>query len=727
KTKLWALLKNFGRRTLLGLSRLCRPDPSWPTGHEKPNSCHLDTTPPSSRNPGHLFVCTHAPPKHDASTSASSPSARSRRRPPRPPPRVAFLHGAGWRSIRTRRVGAAMPKVKNPHVFLDISIDRGSAERITFEVLFANVVPKTAENFRALCTGEKGLGSSTLKPLYFKGTNIHRIIPGFVAQGGDFSSGDGRGGESIYGGKFPDENFKLKHDKPGVLSMANAGKNTNGSQFFITFKPTPHLDGKHVVFGKMVSGIALLKKLEALGSESGVPSCQVKIVDCGEVSSIDAQDQLLGKKEKKLKRADDNSDGEGRAKTKKASNDDKRRKKRKHYSSDSYSSDTSDSRSYSSDSVSESESYSSSSLDTSSSSDHRRKRRKGSKKDKHKSTKRKGKHTKSKRKTRGSKKKSRRSYGSSSDSESSKTDNSGSDSESGGHRTKRQETKTTNYTFEDVDKSKQIVMDDSRSHEENGADGRNDPGASSRINPIQDDVNLTKPGKAAGSSGAGTAEADTEKNPSSNEPVATNGKDSAVGSADNGQPQRIRKGRGFTQKYAFTRRYRTPSPERPPVRPRYDGGRNDRWNNSNRYGRNGPYGGRSPVRRYRGSPRATSPSRYPRRDRSRSRSRSPVRRYDRGGYRRPSPRRSRSPAEEPRQGVSNRVRSSQGGGPDHRGSSPPANRGRSMSRSKSRDPARSRSPDPAPAKRGSSKYNRRRSSSSRSSSPDDGNKGLVSY
>uniref|UniRef100_A0A804Q621 peptidylprolyl isomerase n=1 Tax=Zea mays TaxID=4577 RepID=A0A804Q621_MAIZE len=628
-----------------------------------------------------------------------------------------------------------MPKVKNPHVFMDISIGGGSAERITFE-LFANVVPKTAENFRALCTGnpgERGLGASTQKPLYYKGTYIHRIVKGFVAQGGDFSSGDGKGGESIYGGKFPDENFKLLHNQPGVLSMANSGPGTNGSQFFITFKALPHLDGKHVVFGKVVSGIALLKNLEAAGSETGNPSCQVKIVDCGEVSNTNSQDLLKGEKEKKLRTADGNSNAEGRAKLKKASGDYKQRKKRKHYSSDSYSSDTSDSSSYSSDSGSDSESQSS--MNTSSSSDHRRKRRKGSKKDKRKLTKRKGKHTRSKRKSRGSKRRPRRSYGSSSDdSVSSKTDNSSSDSENGGHYTKRslpkadkESTKMTNSeqgrTFPDVDKVKQTVttINRSQSHDgskpsnkdDNGADDRsgnysskdrNDPGASSRISPIQTDVNLTKPVNVYGNIGGDNA-------------------DAGMSITDNGQPQRIRKGRGFTQKYGFARRYRTPSPERPPVRPRYDGGREDRWNNFNRYGRTGPYSRRSPVRRYHGSPRANSPSRYQRRGRSRSRS--PATRHDRGGYRRPSPRRSRSPAD-PRRDANDRPRSGHGGGgPDHRGHIPPAN---NRSRSKSRDPLRSRSPDAAPAKRESSRYNRRRSSSSRSSSPDaDGNKGLVSY
>uniref|UniRef100_A0A0E0DS41 peptidylprolyl isomerase n=1 Tax=Oryza meridionalis TaxID=40149 RepID=A0A0E0DS41_9ORYZ len=634
----------------------------------------------------------------------------------------------------------AMPKAKkNPHVFFDISIGGRAAERITFE-LFADVVPKTAENFRALCTGERGLGVSTQKPLYFKGTNMHRILKGFMAQGGDFSRGDGRGGESIYGAKFKDENFKLKHDQPGVLSMANAGPDSNGSQFFITFVPTPHLDGKHVVFGKVVTGMPLLKKLEAVGSDTGKPTCEVKIVDCGEIS--DSQNQLKGEKEKKLRRTEDSSAAEKRVKTQKPPTHDKQKKKRKHYSSDSYSSDYSDTQS--SDSGSESESYSSSSLDTSSSSDHRHKRRKSSKKDKHRSAKGKSKHKKTKRNSRGTKRKSKRSYRSSSDdSDSSKTGGSSSDSESEVRRTTRTKhsskkdpdnTKTISLekdsTLEDADKGKQTATLDNISNEGskpsntdgNGAGIRDDPGARARSSPIRADASLTK---VDGNNGADTAEAGISRA----EPVPTNGKDLAMDSTDNGQPQRVRKGRGFTQQYAFARRYRTPSPEHSPVRSRYNDGRHDRWNHFNRYGRNGPYSARSPVRRYRGSPRASSPSRYPRRDRSRSRSRSPLRYRERGGYRRPSPRhsRSRSPTEHQRRDVRNKFRSGRdGGGSDHRNSSPPVNRGRSRSRSKSHDPSKSRSPDAPPAKKGSSKYNRRRSSSSRSSSPA-GSKGLVSY
>ncbi|KAM0921007.1 hypothetical protein ACQ4PT_007218 [Festuca glaucescens] len=130
---------------------------------------------------------------------------------------------------------------KNPIVFLDVSIADGPDERMIFE-LFADVAPLTAENFRALCTGEKGIGQTTKKPLYYKGSIFHRVIKGFMAQGGDFSNGNGNGGESIYGEQFEDENFVLRHDDRGLLSMANAGRNTNGSQFFITFKPNAHLD-----------------------------------------------------------------------------------------------------------------------------------------------------------------------------------------------------------------------------------------------------------------------------------------------------------------------------------------------------------------------------------------------------------------------------------------------------------------------------------------------------
>jgi peptidylprolyl isomerase len=170
----------------------------------------------------------------------------------------------------------------NPHVFFDITIGNTPAGRIEFE-LFADTTPKTAENFRALCTGEKGMGRSG-KPLHYKGSGFHRIIQQFMCQGGDFTRGNGTGGESIYGEKFADENFKLKHTTPNLLSMANAGPGTNGSQFFITTVPCSWLDGKHVVFGKVVAGAEVVAKMEAAGSRSGTTSAAVTIADCGQLS-----------------------------------------------------------------------------------------------------------------------------------------------------------------------------------------------------------------------------------------------------------------------------------------------------------------------------------------------------------------------------------------------------------------------------------------------------------
>ena len=174
--------------------------------------------------------------------------------------------------------------MSNPRVFFDISVAGQAAGRITFE-LYADAVPKTAENFRALCTGEKGTGVSG-KALHFKGSAFHRVIPQFMLQGGDFTRGNGTGGESIYGTRFDDESFAGKagkHDRPGLLSMANAGPNTNGSQFFVTTVSTPWLNGKHVVFGEVVEGMDVVKRVEGFGSRSGATSKVIKIEDCGQL------------------------------------------------------------------------------------------------------------------------------------------------------------------------------------------------------------------------------------------------------------------------------------------------------------------------------------------------------------------------------------------------------------------------------------------------------------
>lgn len=170
---------------------------------------------------------------------------------------------------------------ENPVVFFDISIGGSPKGRIEME-LRADVVPKTAENFRCLCTGEKGVGRSG-KALHFKGSGFHRVIPGFMAQGGDFTRHNGTGGESIYGDKFADENFTLNHGGAGTLSMANAGPNTNGSQFFLCTAETPWLDGKHVVFGTVISGMDVVSAMEQVGSESGRTRVPVMISDSGQL------------------------------------------------------------------------------------------------------------------------------------------------------------------------------------------------------------------------------------------------------------------------------------------------------------------------------------------------------------------------------------------------------------------------------------------------------------
>ncbi|KAK4431175.1 Peptidyl-prolyl cis-trans isomerase CYP19-3 [Sesamum alatum] len=199
----------------------------------------------------------------------------------RPPEQESLTILAVFTSIPGRNTRFLL-EMKNPKVFFDILIGKNKAGRVVME-LFADTTPKTAENFRALCTGEKGIGTSG-KPLHYKGSKFHRIITNFMCQGGDFTRGNGTGGESIYGAKFADENFKLKHTQPGLLSMANAGPNTNGSQFFITTVKTSWLDGKHVVFGKVVDGYSVVKEMEKVGSDSESTSLPVVIEDCGEIT-----------------------------------------------------------------------------------------------------------------------------------------------------------------------------------------------------------------------------------------------------------------------------------------------------------------------------------------------------------------------------------------------------------------------------------------------------------
>uniref|UniRef100_A0A914X086 peptidylprolyl isomerase n=1 Tax=Plectus sambesii TaxID=2011161 RepID=A0A914X086_9BILA len=209
-----------------------------------------------------------------------------------------------------------MTKKERPRCFFDVTIDGKLAGRVVFE-LFSDRCPKTVDNFRSLCTGEKGKSANSGKPLHFKGSLFHRVVKGFMVQGGDFTAGNGTGGESIFGGTFDDENLILKHDQPFLLSMANRGPNTNGSQFFITTQKTPHLDGIHVVFGKVVAGQNVVTEIEQQKTDSkSRPIADVVINNCGE---------LVLKKKKRRRSSDSSSSSSSSAE----SDEDEREKTKK--------------------------------------------------------------------------------------------------------------------------------------------------------------------------------------------------------------------------------------------------------------------------------------------------------------------------------------------------------------------------------------------------------------
>ncbi|CAA7030440.1 unnamed protein product [Microthlaspi erraticum] len=535
-----------------------------------------------------------------------------------------------------------MAKKKNPTVFLDVSVGGDPVERIVIE-LFAHVVPKTSENFRALCTGEAGVGKTTGKPLHFKGTSFHRIIKGFMAQGGDFSNGNGilrtcTGGESIYGGKFSDENFKLDHDGAGVLSMANCGPNTNGSQFFILFKRQPHLDGKHVVFGKVVKGLEVVKKMELVGTSNEKPTSPVRIIDCGEMSQIKAQDATEKEKGNSKKPSiglpsGDISDREARGTRRKESKEKRIKRRRRYSSSDSYSS--------SSESESDSESDTNSSSSSSSSDGKRRKRR---------STKsRKGRRGERKIKGRNGKKKPRRRNTDSS----SDTERSSSDDDRVGHNKARKSKKAKgnaadsspaerNFRREEPDS---LLKDDEavgngKATKADNADQLADSLKSRSMSPVPSRSPVKDFGNGSSSPREKLAEKAVRKSSRSPSP--------------DGAPKRIRKGRGFTERYSFARKYRTPSPERSPPR-HWPDRRSFQDRNRDRYPSNRSYSGR------RSPPRRRSPSRYNRRRRSTSRSPDAYRRRFRDRSRSQSPRH-RSPRT--RQPISQDLKSRLG--PPHR-------------------------------------------------------------
>ncbi|XP_073054261.1 uncharacterized protein [Primulina eburnea] len=643
--------------------------------------------------------------------------------------------------------GETMKKIDNPLVYLDVSINGGPAERIVIE-LFANIVPKTAENFRALCTGEKGTGVSTGKPLHYKGSTFHRIIRGFMAQGGDFSQGNGTGGESIYGGKFSDENFRLDHSEPGFLSMANSGPNTNGSQFFIIFKRQPHLDGKHVVFGKVVKGMEIVKKVEQIGTADGKPSGFVKIVDCGETSGTEKRNSV-GSKKVEVKKGRGNQ---------KASPKDPRRKRRRQYSSSDSSDTDSDSSSSETDSSSASDSESDTYSSSSSSDRRRKKKRKLTTRERHQ----RGKKKKIAERNGKAKRKSKRNVESSSDTDSSSSSSmSTSSSESASSDAKdtsrgkssdkikvssKEGEKPAGQSLVQLNDVKQKHTRDTSSDEEgqfslknnnllnngHGADlnkseisreihktdgsVRSSPGGRqrssmhgirSRSPRLRKSVEFPRASDQQGEKNTSRTPVESPSNKGSQPSASSRGRNLSRSRSPGGTQKRIKKGRGFTERYSFVRKYRTPSPEN---RSYSYSGRNTR-----RY--HDRYSERSPPRNYRSPPRRRrSPPRYERRSRSRSGSRSPVSYRGRDRNHNRNPVRSPSPADR-LPVISDKLKSRLGPKMDDvharvRGRSPSGSRSRSSSPSRSSGAAAPR--------------NRAVKPSSPSLSPS-GQRGLVSY
>ncbi|TXG63727.1 hypothetical protein EZV62_010721 [Acer yangbiense] len=717
-----------------------------------------------------------------------------------------------------------MSKMKNPLVFLDVSIDGDPVEKIVIE-LFADVVPKTAENFRVLCTGEKGIGKSTGKPLHYKGSMFHRIITGFMAQGGDFSKGNDSlfdfyiyaqtckelpliglqapvekafmEGSLLVGFQcihvnvhaglnsslikkvhisFADENFKLGHDGPGILSMANSGPNTNGSQFFIIFKRQPHLDGKHVVFGKVVKGLDIVKKIEQVGTMDGKAAQPVKVVDCGEVSESKIQDgKGIGKKKKSknVSSSEDDSDGKLRGRRKKSLKDKRKKRKRRYSSSESYSSD--------SDSDSESGSASdsdSSPYDSSSSSDGRHRKKGSVKRDKRQRGRKKKDVRREKKRSRCDKRSRHRSKRASESPSNSESESAGSSSSSGEEKDSRRGS-AHKSDLGKISLSPQLGKDatgkqqrnnelkateDSSSHEEGELPLKSDKlqhnGHGTDIKsektthelPYSDDSRKSRsvspsPKRKSNNRSRSSPSMSPKRSPPKKsgeqspahrlpEPSASNrGRGSSRSPSPNGVPKRVRKGRGFTDRYSFARRYRTP--ERSPSRSYRYGGRNINERNRDRYSSHRSYSERSPRRHYRSPPRGRSPPRFslspshtcvfvcdandvrltlyqrrrsPSRSRDHSKSRSPIR--------------SRSPRDE-RPPISEGLRSRLGPKIDEE-HSPNRRRSRSRSRSRSLRSSDSKSPEASPPPK-----NRRRvasaSPSRSSSSSPSGRRGLVSY